>query len=270
MNLVSTGGSYLGQLCAQYFVRSLAEFEAAVCVPSHPLQTVLIHLLAMRQNRRSRRTLSHVNRVLTTVRRWPRWLTDLMQSGFALYCLCRRAAAPRNRQPVVSHVVNVDIPMRVVRVLQRHGIRWMTERHRFSIAALGKAAWQDLWHRMQGKQVVLWVDNYYRKRYTTNPEHSNVSLNCTVMATLFIPQDILPPSVHMTSSDLLLRARVVLSQLRSEVDLFRDDVEVVLSRVPGPRDIRVPLDSMRSQVDDVTWEPLWLTELQVSRNNQFV
>ena len=127
----------MGDLCAQYLFHSLAQFEAAVCVPGHPMQALLTFVLSVRRNPRTRRTLHAVNVLVTSGARWPRWLHTLLCSAFTLYCTLRREAVPRARQPVLTDSLEVDIPIRVVRELQRHGIRWMTERHRFSLKALG-------------------------------------------------------------------------------------------------------------------------------------
>jgi hypothetical protein len=41
-----------------------------------------------------------------------------------------------------------------------------------------------LWDDIQDTQVVVWVDNWYVERYTTNPDRCNVSTNVTAFAVL--------------------------------------------------------------------------------------
>ena len=117
----------------------------------------------------------------------------------------------------------------------------------------------------------MWADNYYRRRYTSNPSHANASLNCTALAVRLLPAGSL---VHNTAelqvADLLVRCRLVVRWLQEEQGLFRGDVEWLRSATPLDNDIRVPLDCLRERLPDVHWEGFMLNPFQVSRNDHLV
>lgn len=176
----------------QLLLSNTIQFELAICIPHHNLRLVMLHTLGLRQNRRSRRSLRDLDNAMSSLTVRPRWVMEALRLGFSLYCGYRRMACPWKPQPLVADSTQVDLPRRVVHLLQRHGVHWMTERHRFSIKAQGLSAWKDLWARMAGTTTVMWMDIYHCRRYTNNPARSDASLNCTVVAVLLLPSIRLP------------------------------------------------------------------------------
>ena len=55
-----------------------------------------------------------------------------------------------------------------------------------------------LWDSMAGVQLAVWVDNCYRRRYTSHPSREDVSFNCTAVTVLHLPRLHLAPPRSQT------------------------------------------------------------------------
>ena len=151
------------------------------------------------------------------------------------------------------------------------------DRDRRTLQERADQAARSLWADIQGKQIVLWLDNWYWEVYQADPETSNASQNVSAWAVLVVD--------NLTGSRLVTRSSRITSwtghstllQLFGEVDsLGRSLTNTVselgrrLTRVdqcPFQReDVRVPLDVKRPRIRSLQWQPWALSQLKVSSN----
>ena len=105
---------------------------------------------------------------------------------------------------------------------------------------------------------VLWIDNWYRAQYTTHPDESDLSQNCTAMAVLQLKQRPTYWAGHPAIEDLAARittvARAVQQRERRITQTLRD-MGFADRWAPDTGNVRAPLDVRRD-----AWTvqaPLW-------------
>jgi hypothetical protein len=110
---------------------------------------------------------------------------------------------------------------------------------------------------------VVWLDNWYRKRFTTDPRHNDMSLNVSVMAVLHISEIPMFPG-YKSLRELVTGIPVVLNQLMKVAARVISGVQLVVESDLDVEFIRVPLDVHRQGMRSLQWTPYLLTEESVS------
>ena len=121
----------------------------------------------------------------------------------------------------------------------------------------------------RGRQVVLWIDNWCRPRYTTDPQRENASLNVSVMAVLHITRAASFRG-HPTLADMFNCMPSVADSLVSQSTKLISGVNIILSEEVTTSDIRVPLDVQRTGMRSLQWRPYMLTDLSVSSQDELI
>ena len=132
----------------------------------------------------------------------------------------------------------------------------------------GEAALK-LWQSCEDRQVVVWLNNWYRKRFGSDPVSNDMSLNLSVLALLHTTK--LPnfPG-HLSLSDVMVNATLVVRRLMNTFERIRDGVRAVNESDMQPQNIRVPLDVQRKGIRSLQWLPYLLTEETVSSQRDLV
>ena len=194
--------------------------------------------------------------------RIPRWATRALQQAFGVYCVVEPAAKPTAPHPQPLGDLAQTLPREVRRLLARHGVRGdpvlmrQTHRERANI----KIA--KLWASMSGKQMMVWVDNYYRRRFVANPDVDYQSISCSVLHVLQLPNIPMCPPMP-TYHQLQFRRSHLTAQLLRAGRLLREYVDDLAQGELQHQDVRVPLDCNRYGVRSLQWCPFMLTDLQV-------
>ena len=113
------------------------------------------------------------------------------------------------------------------------------------------------------KQLVVWLDNWYRKRFGTDPVTNDLSLNVSVMAILHTTALPRFPG-HLKVSELFTGLSGVVQVLLNAFPAVRKSVSIVLEQDLQPEWIRVPLDVHRRDMRSLQWLPYGLTDQTVS------
>ena len=174
-------------------------------------------------------------------------------------CEARNAARPqeRGRQPVEK---DVHLSRRARRLLSSTGAVQprVPQLREEACAAAGR-----LWELCDRRQVVVWLDNWYRKRFGTDPITNDLSLNVSVLAVLHttaLPQF---PG-QLSAVDVLSGLPAVAQRLLETHTEIRRGVRCVNEEALQPEWIRVPLDIQRTGMRSLQWLPYLLTPLTVS------
>jgi hypothetical protein len=115
---------------------------------------------------------------------------------------------------------------------------------------------------MEGSTKVVWVDNFYKRRYGVNPTCTDHSLNSTAVAVLLNTRPLGGFRGYPTLKELHGRLPYVGHKLRAA---HRDLIAFVRGSFcgVGPRAVRVPLDVPRGRVKGQQWRPLSLEPVTV-------
>ena len=270
---LSEGASLLAEVAAKYLCEDLWDFTVACAGVHHPLRRILWHALCLRICTKHKHTLVDVDGAFNHGVPLPKWLTATLATAFALYATMRYQANPTLVQPQVVQGARVNLNQVALRYLRSHGVRWLSDRERVRLGVRAAEQLRDLWGRLPGEAAVLWMDNYYRRRYTTNPSHGDTSLNCTALSLLLLEPALRGVPAfpgHRGPEDLGLRCTVLGPQMRDAVGRLWGDVAHVLDQLPSGHDVRAPLDVKRDELPVFRWEPLMLSGLQVSSNADLV
>ena len=230
-----------------------------------------------RVNRRTRRTLAAVKLQLLNRGLRASWFLRLCHSVFALWNTLRRQARPRSISTVPS-LVDKSYPESQQRRLARAGV---LVRDRRTLREQASVAAQDLLNAIQGKQCLVWLDNWYWERYTQDPAHPNLSHNVTALAVL--PLCGMPGSNLTTRQSSLpdfrghLQPSLVVNMLPQVATQMADSLSLLLASVTRlgtasipVQHVRVPLDVMRTRVRSLGWRPLCLSPLSVGFNDDLL
>ena len=210
--------------------------------------------------RKNERTRCSVEKAIATEGK--RWVGVLIGDAWRLYLLMRHRAAPYQGKP--KSVVAVEGSRAQRRILARSGLA------RYSAPSLKEKATvrlQTTWNKIRQQWVVLWMDNWYNKQFTTNPDKNDKSLNATALAVLLLKDALRYWHGHPSREELERRARVVARMLgNTEGPLARilRDLGFASTR-PVVRKIRAPLDIIRPvPAKRPHWLPLCLSQEKVS------
>ena len=264
--MVGTAGLQLGEVAVGILYHTAADFLDAF--RREDAVSAFVHLiLSSRQNRRTRHTYDEALHTARTSAVLPRWLHDVIGAAFATYCVVRRSAAPNEPRPRVVPHGGMQIPRRVQRILQRHGVMGQTHSDRRNMHQKAMDNLTVLWHSMDGVHCAVWLDNYYRRRFVANPATGYTALSCSVLSVLHIrriPMCPLPPTIND-----MLRARVTLAQnIATEARELVAFVKQMVARTIQYDEIRVPLDVPRTGVQSMQWQPLHMLGQTVGRNDR--
>lgn len=264
--MAAQAGEYFGGLATQFY-RDVVEFTAAFARQ----ESCAAFVEATLASRRCRRRRQKYSDALLAARRPapPQWVRRLMHESFALYCVYRRTAVPGAQKPDTVPEGSVHFPRTLQRLLVHHGVFGQTLSDRRTIRERSNERFNKLWRKMRGRQVTVWMDNYYRRRFVANPAIGYTALSCSVLSVLHT-EDLaicpLPPDLGD-----LLRARGRMAQeLHTMARKLTDFVRDMMSCTINPSDVRVPLDVRRDRVRSLQWSPLQMTRESVSNNVDFV
>ena len=117
---------------------------------------------------------------------------------------------------------------------------------------------------------VLWMDNWYRAQYTTHPDESDWSQDCSAMALLQLKRTPTYGAGHPAiEEDLAARITTVgraLQQRERRIPHTLRDMGYADGCVPDTRNVRAPLDVRRDTrtVRAPLWRPLALSQEKVT------
>jgi hypothetical protein len=135
-----------------------------------------------------------------------------------------------------------------------------------NVANLENAAIQaarKIWDSCEDRQIIVWLDNWYRKRFGTDPRQTDMSLNVSVLAVLHIPEIPIFPGFK-SLGEILSGIPGVSQELSRVAARLCSGVTAIAEEDLGPSLIRVPLDIHRDGIRSLQWTPYLLTELTVS------
>ena len=156
--------------------------------------------------------------------------------------------------------VGVHLSRRVRRLLGDTGAVAKKLPH---LATAAAEAATKLWESCDDTQVIVWLDNWYRKRFGSDPRHNDMSLNVSVVAVLHIPDIPLFPG-YFSLREIASRISVIAIQLSKVATRINSGVATVNSDDLQCDWIRVPLDVHRTGMRSLQWTPYLLTEYTVS------
>ena len=137
---------------------------------------LFVFFLRLRKNERTR---CSVEKAIAAEGK--RWVGVLMEEAWRLYLLMRHRAVSYQGKP--KSVVAVEGSRAQRRILARSGLA------RYSAPSLKEKAavsLQTAWNKIHKQSVVLWMDNWYNKQFTTNPNKNDKSLNAIALAVLLL------------------------------------------------------------------------------------
>ena len=193
-----------------------------------------------------------------------RWLGVLIEEAWRLYLLMPHRAVPYQRKP--KSVVAMEGSRAQRRILARSGsARYMAP----SVKERASVRLQTPWNKIHQQWVVLWMDNWYNKPFTTNPDKNDNSLNATGLAVLPLRYALRYWDGHPSLEELEQGVPIVARMLGNTEGTFARilrDLGFASTR-PVVRDIRAPLDVIRPvPAKRPHWRPLCLSKETVSSN----
>ena len=131
------------------------------------------------------------------------------------------------------------------------------------------AALKATWSLVLSSCCVPWIDHWYRAQYTTHPDESDRSQNCTAMAVLQLKRRPTYWAGHPAIEDLAARittvARALLQRERRIPHTLRD-MGYADECAPDTGNVRSPLDVRRDArtVQAPVWRPFALSKEKVT------
>ena len=272
MDALYSVGRSLGDAAAALYAPTYPDFVYLLAVANTPLLPFVEVALALRRNRRTRRGAQAVLGALVASVEMPRWVHTLLQSAYALYVVARLEAVPREpqAQPYVAGPGVPSLSVWMLRRLRTMGMRWMTPALRRSLKERGTAAVRQLDAECRGKYVVLWFDNFWKRRYVMNPSVGYHALNATVAA-VHIAAGPIPAALPFPDvEDLPVRCRLVAIDVRRERAKLRALVEAVGVGRLTREDVRIPLDVARQGGVAPEWRPARVLDHEMNLNRDIV
>ena len=139
-------------------------------------QLLFVFFLRLRKNERTRCSVEKA-----VAAEGKRWVGVLGEEAWRLYLLMHHRAVPYQGKP--KSVVAIEGSKALRGILGRSGLA------RYSAPSVKERAavrLQTTWNKIHQQWVVLLMDNWYNKRFTTNPDENDKSLNATVLAILLL------------------------------------------------------------------------------------
>ena len=143
--------------------------------------------LGLRANPKTRKKPEEVAREWRRTRRMAyadraRWYNRLVNTLMAMFRTFRTYAfpmLPRN----VEHGLQDTLPRRARRLL---GYVGAVKVNVPTMRQAAESARRELWDQLKDRDAVLWCDNWYLQRYSTNPDAPVLSQDVTAMAVLLL------------------------------------------------------------------------------------
>ena len=220
---------------------------------------LFVFFLHLRKNERTRCSVEKA-----TAAEGKRWVGVLIDEAWRLFLLMRHHAVPYQGKP--KSVVAIEGSRAQCRILARSGLA------RYSAPSVKEKAavrLQTTWSKIHQQWVVLWMDNWYNKQFTTNPDKNDKSLNAIAFTVLLLRDA--PGYCHGHSSLEELERRVpvrarMLGNTEGTFARILRDLGFASTR-PVVRIIRAPLDIIRPMPAKIPhWRPLCLSKEKVSGN----
>ena len=193
-----------------------------------------------------------------------RWVGVLIEEAWRLFLLMRHRAVPY--QGKTKSVVAVEGSRAQRRILARSGLA------RYSAPSLKEKAavrLQTTWNKIHQQWVVLLMDNWYNKQFTTNPDKNNKSLNATALSVFLLKDAPRYWHGHPSLEELERRVSVVARMLGNTEGTFARILRDLgfASMRPVVRNIRAALDIIRPvPTKRPHWRPLCLGKERGSGN----
>ena len=226
----------------------------------HPL---LVHLLEMRVNERTRRTWFSV---LTTIQRGPldRYVTHLLADGYCYLRLLHGRMYPTARASIPHTMGGMELPRRTMEQLRASGMTLPLMRDSRTIEQRANSGLRTIMNILTLVGAVLWFDNFYRRRYAANPAHRELSLNSTVLAAL--PTELLDRTVpsKLDFAGMVGRVHEVATRTMQGLAAAQEMLDLIQATQLSRADVRVPLDVPRVAVRSLPWTPLQVSGTCVS------
>ena len=103
--------------------------------------------------------------------------------------------------------------------------------------------------------MLVWFDNWYWERYSSDPGTPVRSLNISAVAVLHIP-DLRPFPGHRSYQDMHRGVADMVRFLRSELGTIVSKCEGIIAEPIDETWIRVPLDFNRENMRSLQWRPI--------------
>ena len=223
--------------------------------------------LALRQDSRSRKGLGDF------IQEWgrvnagfqaSRWYSAFAQEVFNLWRIMHLRCVPMTSRPL-DNVHGQSRAQR--RKMSRTGACKNKEP---SVSELSDIIAVKLWARIGRGQWMAWFDNFYRRRFAPSPHNDNLSLNCTAVTLLKLPNALPPfvafPSLSEMEDSIPRLARDLVASHRQLICAVGD----LTSQRIDAKWIRCPLDIKRFGVRSVAWQPFLLSPLETGRQDHLV
>ena len=221
-------------------------------------QLVLTFAQRLRFNKRTRHSLPAAKR-----QEDKRWVRILQQEGWNLYLLMRQRAVPNRKKPgnTTGYLTQTERRTKV-----RLG---QADAAADTVDEQAAAALKATWSLVLSSCCVLWIDNWYRAQYTTHPDESDRSQNCTAMAVLQLKQRPTYWAGHPAIEELAARITTVaraLQQRERRIHQTLRDMGYADGCTPDAGNVRAPLDVRRDArtVQAPVWRPFALSKEKVT------
>ena len=187
-----------------------------------------------------------------------RWVAVLIEEAWRLFLLMPHRAVPYQGKP--KSVVAVEGSRAQRRILARSGLA----RYRApSLKERAAVRLRTTWNKIHQQWVVLWMDNWYNKQFTTNPDKNDKSIDATALAVLLLKDAPRYWHGHPSLEELERRVRVVARMLGNTEGTFARILRDLGSTSTRPvvRNIRAPLDIVCPvPAKTLHWRPLCLSK----------
>ena len=221
-------------------------------------QLVLTFPQRLRFNKRMRHSLSAAKR-----QEVKRWVRILRQKGWNLYLLMRQRAVPNRKKPgnTTGYLTQTE---------RRTNVQLgQADAAADTVDEQAAAALKATWSLVLSSCCVLWIDIWYRAQYTTHPDESDRSQNCTAMAVLHLKQRPTYWAGHPAIEDLAAPKTTVaraLQQRERRIPQTLRDMGYADGCVPDTGNVRAPLDVRRDArtVQAPVWRPFALSKEKVT------
>ena len=110
-----------------------------------------------------------------------RWVAVSIKNAWRLYLLMRHRAVPYQGKP--KCVIAIEGSRAQHRILARSGLARYSAH---SVKERAAVRLQSTWNKIHPQWVVSWMDNWYSKKFTTNQDKKDESLNATALAVLLL------------------------------------------------------------------------------------
>ena len=187
----------------------------------------------------------------------------LQQEGWNLYLLMRQRAVPNRKKPgnTTGYLTQTERRTKV-----RLG---QADAAADTVDEQAAAALKATWSLVLSSCCVLWIDNWYRAQYTTHPDESDRSQNCTAMAVLQLKQRPTYWAGHPAIEELAARITTVaraLQQRERRIHQTLRDMGYADGCTPDAGNVRAPLDVRRDArtVQAPVWRPFALSKEKVT------